>query len=217
MSRFTYVILVLTSHFIFAQTPDTLDVNNFKGRQAMRFEFDRIDIENFNGGIGLKKWHAGGMVYCGTFKCAVNFHDREKSMQLLGEKSTEVLIGVEFSTEKHVRLVENISPYSGITVGVGYERIMKKTEADGQMEFFLYPYHYNNETKSSLGSAAFYVDFGVEFFIHRNISLSGQYSIGGLYKFGEERIVSNTVKGTRRISKIETGIFAGSLILSIYY
>ena len=76
--------------------------------------------------------------------------------------------------------------------------------------------YYENESKSTLVSLSLDFSFGIEYFLTDNISISGQYNLGGHYKFGEEKVVSTIVEDTRDISNIDIGISSSSFIISIY-
>ena len=217
MNRLIFVLIILMGSLLFAQVPDTLETDNYKGKKAVLFDINNFSLDTFRGGIGFKYWTSNRTAYTGKIKLSVIKDEKEKSEQLMGEESSEVLIGVDFGIEKHIAFMNRISPYFGVTIGAGFEKINNKVTLGESTYFFRYPSYYNNETETSLISFTLLFNFGIEFFIHKNISLAGQYSLGGFYKFGEEKIVSNIVEDRRQITEINTGISSSSLILSIYF
>ncbi len=217
MNRLIFVLIVLMGSLVFAQVPDTLETNNYKGKKAILFNINNFSLDMFRGGIGFKYWTSNLTVYTGKIKLSVIKDEKEKSEQLMGEESGEVLIGVDFDIENHIAFKNRISPYFGVTIGAGFEKIYNKVTLGESTYFFMYPSYFNNETETSLISFTLRFNLGIEFFIHENISLAGQYSLGGFYKFGEEKIVSNIVEDRRQITELNTGISSSSLILSIYF
>ena len=217
MNRLIFVLIILMGSLLFAQVPDTLETNNYKGKKAVLFDFNNFSLDTFQGGIGFKYWTSNRTAYTGKIKLSVIKDEKEKSEQLMGEESSEVLIGVDLGIEKHRAPMNRISPYFGVTIGAGFEKINNKVTLGESTDYFMYPPYYNNETETSLISFTIRFNLGIEFFIHKNISLAGQYSLGGFYKFGEEKIVSNIVEDRRQITEPNTGISSSSLILSIYF
>ena len=216
MNRLIFVLIILMGSLLFAQVSDTLETNNYKGKKAILFDFNNFSLDTFRGGIGLKYWTSNRTAYAGKIKLSVIKDEKEKSEQLMGEESNEILIGVDFGIEKHIAFMDRISPYYGGTIGAGFEKVNNKVTLGETIDSFRYPSYYNNETETSLISFTLLFNFGIEFFVHKSISLAGQYSFGGFYKFGEEKIVSNIVEDSRQITQLNTGISSSSLILSIY-
>ena len=217
MNKWIFVIVILLGSFLFAQVPDPIATNNYAGRKGLLFDFNNISLNTFRGGIGMKYWSSNQTAYTGKIILSVAKDKKEESGNLMGEESSEVLIGVDFGYENHIAFLNKISPYFGVTIGAGFEKIYNTLNLSESTYFFMFPSSYNNETETSLISITLLFDFGIEFFLHKNISLAGQYSIGGVYKFGEEKIVSNIVEDSRNITELNAGISSSSLILSIYF
>jgi len=217
MKRLIFILIILMESSLFSQFLDTLETSNYTGGKAVLFDLNKLSLDTFQGGIGFKYWISNRKAYTGNIKLSVIKDEKDKSKQLMGEESSEIFIGVDFGIEKHIAFVNRISPYYGLTIGSGFEKINNKV-TPGESTYFLgYPSYYNNDMETSLVSFTFQFNLGVEYFIHNNISLDGQYSLGGIYKYGEEKIVSNIVEDSRHITELNAGISSSSLILSIYF
>jgi len=217
MNKLFFFLIILSGSLLYAQIPDTLQTENYENKKGLLFDFNNLSLDTFQGGIGFKYWTSNQMAYTAKIKLSVSRKEKEKSEQLMGEESGEILIGVDFGIEKHLEFMDRISPYWGGTCGAAFEKINNKVKLGESTDFFRYPSYYNNETKTSLISFAVQFNLGVEFFVHKNISFAGHYSLAAFYKFGDEKIVSNTVKDNRQITELNTGISSSSLILSIYF
>ncbi|NQT61881.1 MAG: hypothetical protein HQ556_02885 [Candidatus Marinimicrobia bacterium] len=217
MKRLIFILIILMESSLFSQFLDTLETSNYTGEKAVLFEFNNLRLDTFQGGIGFKYWISKRKAYTGNIKLSVIKDEKDKSEQLMGEESSEIFIGVNFGIEKHIAFINRISPYYGLTLGSGFEKINNKVTRGESTYFLWYPSYYNNDVETSLLSFTFQFNLGVEYFIHNYISLEGQYSLGGFYKYGEEKIVSNIVEDSRHITELNVGISSSSLILSIYF
>jgi hypothetical protein len=217
MYKLSFILIFLIVSLSFAQVEDSLRINDNESKTAILFELNNLNLNTFKGGIGLKCWGAGQTAYIGKINFSVNKDKKEKSNRLMGEENSEILVGADFGIEKHFDFFNNISPYLGIMLGVGFEKIKTKTILSESTFYFFYPSYYNNEIKTTLISLSLELNFGIEYFLNHNISITGQYSLGVFYKFGKEEIVSNIVEESREISELNTGISSSSLILSVYF
>lgn len=217
MKRLIFILIILLESSLFSQFLDTLETSNYTGKKAVLFELNNLRLATFQGGIGFKYWISNRKAYTGNIKLSVIKDEKDKSEQLMGEESSEIFIGVNFGIEKHIAYINRISPYYGLTLGSGFEKIKNKVTRGESTYFLWYPSYYNNGVETSLLSFTFQLNLGVEYFIHNNISLEGQYSLGGSYRYGEEKIVSNIIEDSRHIAELNAGISSSSLILSIYF
>ena len=117
---------------------------------------------------------------------------------------------------KYANPKNRLSPYWGGLIGASYERVEHKVIYNDDYNYYFFRSRYQNETKSTLFNLSLHLILGVEYFIKNNISIEGQYKLGGNYGFGKEKTVSNILDADQNISKINLGIWSSSIILSIY-
>jgi hypothetical protein len=135
-----------------------------------------------------------------------------------GSRTIETEIGASIGIEKHLKEKQKVSPFFCGYFNMGYEGSEKEISASDYPIYFGYP-GYTNEVRTTLITIMVEVGFGCEYFVTDNISLAGQYNLGVLYQFGEEKIGPNIVMETdgRGISELNIGIWSSSLILAIYF
>jgi len=213
MKNLIFAAVFLTASMLCAQNKDSAR----GGSHAVVFDFDNLSLDSFEGGAGFKYWKSSRTAFTAKLRFTADKTDKKKSEQLMGEKNSLLRAGIDFGFERHVKIHTKISPYWGAAAGAGYERIENELIPSEYADRFSYGLNYNNGTKTELISFMLECSFGIEFFLLDEISIAGQYSIGAVYKFGKEKIVSNIVDDSRRISELNTGISSSSFILSIYF
>lgn len=201
---------------LFSQSGEGIKTEARKGKNAILFAFDGFNLSSFNGGFGWKKWTSNTLEMNASFKVVFSKDTKQETNELNGSESTEGSFELRFGLNRHLRTVDRISPYVGGQIGFSYEEVENKVIPKTALFYYDFPYNYRNETKRSSNSFSLQIVFGVEYFLKNNISLSGQYSLGGYYRLGKEKTISNIVDDTQDISGIYFGIRSSSLILSIY-
>jgi hypothetical protein len=214
---FVLVCLGLSKSILFAQIEDTFEVNNLQGERAILFNFNNLTLNSFDGGIGYKYWSSDQNAFLGKLKFMMANNKKDKTESLMGEENYDLSIGFDLGFENHFGKYKDISPYIGVAVGAAFNKVSRKTILDERTYEFMFPPQPKNEVKTESVTFGLELFFGIEYFINKNISFAGQYNIGTLYKFGEEKIVSNTVDDIRDINKFSIGISSSSIILAIYF
>ena len=217
MKKFLFTAVLLTALILPAQVKDTLETGSFAGKKAIIFNFNNFSLDAFEGGIGLKYWKSNQTAVIVRLGVSVIKSEKEKSAELMGEENSAVEAGIDFGIERHVKINKKFSPYWGAVIGAGYERVKRKIVLSERLHYYDFSTGHNNGTTAELISVRLKFNIGIEYFLHKQISLVGQYSFGGLYKFGTEEIISNIVDVSRRVSELNTGISSSSLILAIYF
>lgn len=209
------IIAVLTAS-LFSQDIEGEKTNELNRKNALLFNFDGLKLGSFNGGFGWKKWTSNSRAVVGKFKIVLSRDKEERTQALSGSESSQIGLELTFGVEKHLNNVNRLSPYLGGQVGIGYEELENKIIPNEALSYYRFDEGYKNESERKLISISLQIILGIEYYLKKNISLSGQYSIGGYYGFGTEKTVSNIVDGKQDISKIHFGIWSSSLILLIY-
>ena len=209
------IIAVLTAS-LFSQNIQEEKTNELKRKNALLFSFDGLKLSSFNGGFGWKKWTSNSRAVVGKFKILLSKDKEERTEALSGSESSQISFELTFGVEKHLSTVNRLSPYLGGQIGIGYEESDNKIIPSEALSYYRFNEGYRNESERRLISFSLQIILGIEYYLKKNISLSGQYSFGGYYGFGKEKTVSNIVDGEQDISKIHLGIRSSSLILSIY-
>jgi opacity protein-like surface antigen len=212
MKKLILLCLVFLPFSLFSQTTqnDSLKFNN-----AILFNFNGLNLNAFDNGFGLKKWLSDNIALNGKMKISVHKDEKERTDALNGSEDYQNSFELTVGLERHFGRIYSLSPYIGGQLGYGYERIENKIIPNTAFSF-LGPSTYLYELEIRSSSVSLQMVVGVEYFLRKNISLSGQYSIGGFYSFGTEKTVSTTVDDKQDISEWHLGISNSALILSIY-
>ena len=215
MKKMTLIIILSIFTYSYSQESDVDTSKALEGRNALLFSIENLSLSSFNSGIGWKHWSSNSLAIIGNITVMYSKDKKESTDVLMGNESSQMQFAISFGAEKHIRFIDKISPYFAGRFGFGYESIESKVIPSNRLYYFDLSY-YENESKSKLLSLSLDISFGIEYYLTDNISISGQYNLGGRYKFGEEKIVSTIVEDTRDISNINIGISSSSFIISIY-
>jgi opacity protein-like surface antigen len=210
MKKLIVLCIIILPISLLAQTAEN---DSLKRKNAVLFSFNGLNLNAFDNGIGWKRWLSDNIAINSKLEILISKEKKQSSDVLNGSENSKYNLELTFGLERHFHRANSLSPYIGGQLGIGYERIENKILP---MTFsFMGPYYlYDIETKS--GSVSLQMVLGVEYYLKENISLSGQYGIGGHYGFGTEKTQSNTANGEQDISELQFGIRSSSLILSIY-
>lgn len=213
---FLIVVMLVFPSLQFSQEAQKFNIDNLKNRNAILFSFDGFNLGSINGGIGWKKWTTKNIKIYSTFKVNYVKDTKEKTSAVKGVENRLLSFGATFGLMKHLTLKNRLAPYFGGMVGADYEKTNNKLIPNDELFSSFYMANYSNETKRTSTIISLYMIFGVEFFIISNISIEGQYKLGGNYGFGKEKTISNLVDTDQSVSSINLGIWSSSIILSFY-
>ncbi len=203
---FAVVIFLLISALPAQDTPDL----KVEGKKGILFTFNGLNLNEYDGGFGLKYYTSERLALIAGLDLAYIHDKKEAVISNAGNDSKRITTGLIFGLEKHFKNVHRVSPYIGAVVEIGYFYYSHK-----------YLYENNNpiniqETITSRLFLSPQFNFGLEYFFTDNISLAGQYTLGGSYSSGEEKRKSET-EVTRDISGITFDIRTSALILCLYF
>lgn len=213
---FLIVVMLVFPSLLFSQEAQKFNIDNLKNRNAILFSFDGFNLGSINGGIGWKKWTTKNIKMYSTFKVNYVKDTKEKTSAVKGIENRLLSFGATFGLMKHLTLKNRLAPYLGGMIGADYEKTNNKLIPNDELFSSFYRANYSNETKRTSTIISLYMIFGVEFFITSNISIEGQYKLGGNYGFGKEKTISNLVDTDQSVSSINLGIWSSSIILSFY-
>ncbi len=202
--------------FVLPASAQTVPGRTMKGRLGLVFEFNGLDLEALDGGIGLKHWASRTL----ALTAGVGFlHDKSRTEDTAGGgglEQTNSRLGLTVALEHHFAPKAVISPFWGVSLGFGTSD-------------YRYDYLPADDGSSTTGFHATRTTFltpriylGAEVFLLESVSLSGFYGLGLERQWGrtEEEIIYpyDTVPaasaGTHRGTSWWTG--TSGLRLTIY-
>ena len=242
------LVFFLTGSTAIAQQCDLLGAK--KGDKALSFNFNGFNIDKFYGGVGGKYWTSNTIVLSGSMNFGFDYskdkdtsreHDdylpfESKAKLPLKSKAKSQDMSFTIGLEKHLYACSRISPYWGFNGTINY-----KHETTTEPELTGYSSHYEDGTytyitkyisrheKKSISFASG-IMFGIEYWVLKNISLTGQYVFYGRYSITTEEeeeytvYTENDIDHDTTVTKekeekkgFDIGFDAVSLILSIYF
>jgi hypothetical protein len=210
------VIIYFVQACLFSLHGQSIQVGDFKNKKAVLFSIDGLNLGTLHGGLGYKKGVSSYWVLCNTIQVNYAKNEKEKNNNGNGIEDNHFSIGTTFGLIKHSNVKNKLSLFWGGSVGGGYEKIEHKVIPNDVDNYYYYRSQYINETKTTIVNLSLHFILGVEYFIKNNISIEGQYKVGGNYGFGKEKTKSNIVDADQNISVLKLGIWSSSIILSIY-
>ena len=197
MKRLPVIFLVL-----FLSTLNLAQQDNYK-TTALSFSFNGLNLSNYYGGVGGRWWltdstvfnlSIGGSAFNRKFKAT---EDLEEGY----EKNTSFTFGI--GMEGHLLESDNISPYYAFRGSFTLSNRFYKSSYD------------SFESSDKIVSYNIEGGFGVEYWIFKRISLSGQHLFNLRFDDGKRTTSPNT--DSQDISGFYFGLGTTALILSIYF
>jgi len=217
MNRIFFILLIfLCASQLLSQEILTITNKDLINKNALVFNFNGFDLNSIDGGIGWKKWTGENKVIGATLQIMASREQKDAGQELTGAEITQIDLQLAGSLEKRFPISNRLSPFIGGLWGLGYDKLIHKIKPSERLSWPFADSEYRSETRNTLFYCSTYFIVGVEYFFRNNVSLAGQYQIGGAYKFGEEKNISTVVEETRDISRINLGVWSSCLMLSIY-
>lgn len=214
---FVTLLISLCASLLFSQEMTEIKNEDLINRNALIFNFNGFNLNSMNGAIGWKKWTRANKSVGAALQIMFSNEEKDAGQELTGAELTQIDLQLYGHIEKRFPIHHRLSPYLGGRFGLGYENLVNKIKPSERLTWFMFDSDYHSETKTSLIYFSAYFVVGVEYFFRNNLSLSGQYQLGGDYRFGEEKNISTVVEEIRDISRINIGVWSSSLMLSIYF
>ena len=197
MKRLPVILLVL-----FLSSLSIAQQDNYK-TSALSFSFNGLNLSNYYGGIGGRWWLSdstvfnlsiGGSVFNRKFRAT---EDLEEGY----EKNTSFTFGI--GMEGHLLESDDISPYYAFRGSLSLNNRFYKSSYD------------SFENSDKIFSFMIEAGFGVEYWIFKRISLSGQHLFNLRLDDGKRTTSPNT--DSQDVSGFYIGLGTTALILSIYF
>jgi len=195
------LVLALSVSFAFAQ--------NRTGDKAILFEFDGLSFLNvyeYAGGLGFKT-NLGDLALRTSLLFGNISSEGAHQSPNFGDKQSELELGLNLSL-LYSLADETVSPYVGLGFGFGYSKY-KESDAHASDATIFYEYE---ESGFSIGVGLL---LGVEVFVVKNLSISGEYQLGfESFSATSPSPIGEDIKLSASNMGIRTG---GMLILSAYF
>jgi hypothetical protein len=190
------------------------------GKNGLRFTvkgLDHIRLGTVNGGVGFKRWVNSNTALRGDVGFGVS-HTTQKSTDPLytDVKDNCSQFSLDAGVEFHFVAGQKVSPFfgGGINFGTSTSKheysILKVAPLNGTYKTY-------KSSSSGFGAEAF---LGVEFFMGKYLSLTGEYDLG--LSSSTQKSQTETVGGVNQPPEAKTtyfnlGVSSASLILTIYF
>ncbi len=218
MNRLFFALLIfLCGSLLFSQEMPEIKNTDLINKNALIFNLNGFNLNAINGGIGWKKWTQENKAICAGLQIIASKEAKDEGQEVNGAEITQIDVQLTGGAEKRFPIRHRLSPYIGGLFGLGYEKLINKIKPSERLAWSYFNSDYRSETKTTLYYVAAYFVVGMEYFLRNNLSLSGQYQLGGDFRWGEEKNVSTVVEEMRDISQLNLGIWSSSLMLSVYF
>lgn len=212
MRKFLIIILTLfLTTALFSQGSVNDEKAQGRPNKGILFGFNGLNLNEFNGGVGGKYWLNKSLAFVVSIDLDISDRKTEGSETQPNNHDSKKKIELRLGLEKHLHIGKKLSPYIGGNLGVGY---------DNRLSQRIYSHNnrtYRNENKEVSTIIFANLNFGIEYFILRNISLAGEYNLRGFYSFGKLNIRQNEQKSKQDTTDKELGFGTSSLLLTIYF
>jgi len=200
------MLLVLVCTPVVAQDGSDAKYGQRDGSGALLFLFDELNLSAFGGGFGGKYWLSDLWAMNASVRFRLDGRNTDEDGPGTND-FTQSSVGFSTAIERHI-LRARLSPYVGM--GIGYMYTYRKNSRANP--------NYSAEDRTRTHEASLGLDLGVEFWLSRNFSLAGQYSLAARYMTQKNRQNSTTL-ATRESATDQwtTSVGAGSLVLAVYF
>lgn len=214
---FICLLIFFSASWLFSQELPELKNEDLINKNALIFNFNGFNLNSLNGAIGWKKWTKENESASVALQIMVSKEEKDAGQEVNGAEITQMDLQLAGSIAKRFPIEHRLSPYLGGRFGIGLEKLINIIKPSERLSWSFFDSEYRSETQSTLYYVAAYFVVGVEYFFRNNLSLSGQYQMGGDFRWGEEKTISTVVEEMRDISQLNLGIWSSSLMLSIYF
>ena len=218
MKRLYFTLLIsLCTSLLFSQEMPAIKNEDLINKNALMFTFNGFNLNSMNSAIGWKKWTRANKSVGAALQIMASRELKDAGQEVNGAEITQIDLQLCGDTQRRFPIHQRLSPYLGGRFGIGFEKLINKIKPSERLSFPWWEAEYRSETQTTLYYVAAYFVVGVEYFFRNNISLSGQYQLGGDFRWGEEKTISTVVEEMRDISRLTFGVWSSSLMLSVYF
>lgn len=183
--------------------------------RALSFTIDDLSLGTLDGGVGMRWFIGQRTALRATLR--LNVESTEDVVQGQSDTGRSAFgVGSTFLVEWHTRSFRRVSPYIGAGAGVQFDAYSETRElsADNQLV--------RQRDKGTVVDFHVNAGMGVEVYLSKSISLSGEYLFTAAVRSLEGQVV-NTYRDApettmdRDLTSFRFGTGASSLILSIFF
>lgn len=218
MKRLFFALLMsLCASLLFSQELPEIQNTDLINKNALIFNFNGFNLNSVNGAIGWKKWTRANKSIGAALQIMASKELKDAGEEVNGAEITQLDLQLYGDTQRRFPIHQRLSPYLGGRFGIGLEKLINKMKPSERLSWSYFNSDYRSETRTTLYYVAAYFVVGMEYFFRNNLSLSGQYQVGGDFRWGEEKNISTVVEEMRDIARLNLGVWSSSLMLSIYF
>ncbi|MCF8242573.1 MAG: hypothetical protein K9J16_14440 [Melioribacteraceae bacterium] len=199
MKKLVFVIFVLCfSVSLFAQ-------GDYSKTTAVSFSFNGLNLGSFYGGVGGRTWLSETTVLNVNIGGTISEQEYEKTDVLDKGLNKTKRLNLGVGIEKHFSGSTRLSPYYSFRLSIGltdsYHRSSNSTSE-------------NAENKMSYN---FDFGMGLEYWLDKSISITGQHLFTLGYKTGSRSFWNGVSNQSQDLKEFNIGTGTTSIILSIYF
>jgi len=182
-----------------------------KGKTAFLFNFSGLNLNPYEGGIGIKKGISKSTALIVSLLFSYYKQEEEVTDEISGWDYKNSSMGILFGFENHFGQIKSISPYWGLSLIVGQSKYYSKYTEPLSMG------NYYSSTEENVLFLTPMLFLGFEIKIIDNVYLAGQYALGYEYGFGTYKRETPTLSEEQDLKVTNVGVNTSSLILTIYF
>ena len=206
MKHFIIAFLLFIPTQLFAQENEEVYKTT-----SLNFEINTLSLRSFYGGIGGKTWLSDSFTLVASIGAQFSKDVAEQTTELTEGESESIVIRFRTGIEKHFDMSNNISLYlpAGVSVGYGNSQYTSRIEKDTIMsvpEAQFNDYHFSAD-----------VGMGIEFWLSKRISLSGQHLFSFTYSSSKSTYKNYEDRENRSYHTFSFRTGTSAIILAIYF
>lgn len=204
-------LFLVFSPFALEGSEEKPDEYTLKGKTGILFNFNGLNLNPYEGGIGIKKGISKSTALIVSLQFSYYKSEEEVTDEMNGMEHRNSSMGIMFGFEKHLKQIKRISPYWGVGLLIRQGKYYYKyTEPLSWGSY----YNISKESTLFLNPMLF---MGFEIKIIDNIYLAGQYALGYEYGFGTSESETPTLSEKQDLKVTTAGVDTSSVILTIYF
>lgn len=182
--------------------------SNYKSK-SVSFSFNGFNLSSYYGGVGGRIWVSESTVLSVSLGGFINERKYNPTANYTSGMEKNKYLNAGIGVENHLNLSDDLSPYFSSRLSFGYNDRYFRYSSNIQDSF--------TDSKENIYSINLDFGFGIEFWIHDRISLSGQHLFNMRYETGQRTVGGVIAKDIQDIRGFGLNLGTTSMILSIYF
>jgi hypothetical protein len=204
-------LFLVFSPFVLEGSEEEPDEYTLKGKTGILFNFNGLNLNPYEGGIGIKKGISRSTALIASLQFSYYKDEEEVTDEMSGSEYRNSSIGIMFGFEKHLKQIKRISPYLGVSLLIRQGKYYYKYTQPLSWGSY---YSITDQSTLFLNPMLF---MGFEIKITNNVYLAGQYALGYEYGFGTSKDETPSSSEKQDLKITTAGADASSVILIIYF